>query len=228
MASSEGILGMMVNPLRFHLHPFPVVIQMLWRYSIQDILLPKFTHKNPCRKVSDFRLLGFYISVYCKKIFYYFQGSNVKISLKYNMINNFSFSVNFFVVSWSWNFLSFFLSSFLSYSDCCYLVTAGVDCYCCKCSHSMTQTHKLGRTPLDEGSATRQYPEMFFHLNNRCRYQSITQQYLKRCLIKDANNYIYMFRPIAAIISFSSESMVIVFYRIGMVMSRWWDFTTVT
>jgi len=32
-----------------------------------------------------------------------------------------------------------------------------------------------------------------------------------------------MFRPIAAIIRFSSESMVVVLYGIGMVMSRWWD-----
>ena len=43
------------------------------------------------------------------------------------------------------------------------------------------------------------------YINNRwC--QSITQQYLKICLIKDANKYMYMFRPIAAIIKFSSES----------------------
>jgi hypothetical protein len=56
------------------------------------------------------------------------------------------------------------------------------------------------------------------YINNRCRYQSITQQYLKRYLIKDDNNC--MFRPIAAIIRFSSESMVVVLYRIGMVMSR--------
>jgi len=59
------------------------------------------------------------------------------------------------------------------------------------------------------------------YINNRCRYQSITQQYLKRCLIKDDSNY--MFRPIVAIIRFSSESMVVVLYRIGMVMLRWWD-----
>jgi len=56
------------------------------------------------------------------------------------------------------------------------------------------------------------------YINNRCRYQSITQQYLKRCLIKDDSNY--MFRPIAAIVRFLSESML---YRIGMFMSRWWD-----
>jgi hypothetical protein len=43
------------------------------------------------------------------------------------------------------------------------------------------------------------------YINNRCRYQSVTQQYLKRCLIKNDNNY--MFRPIAAIIRFSSESI---------------------
>jgi len=54
-------------------------------------------------------------------------------------------------------------------------------------------------------------------LNNRCRYQSITQQYLKRCLIKDDINY--TFRPIAAIIRFSSKSMVVVLYGICMVMS---------
>jgi len=38
-------------------------------------------------------------------------------------------------------------------------------------------------------------------------------------LIKDDSNY--MFRPIAAIIRFSSESMVVVLYRIVMGMSRW-------
>ena len=56
-------------------------------------------------------------------------------------------------------------------------------------------------------------------MGNRCRYQSITQRYLKRCLIEDDNNY--MFRPMAAIIRFSSVSMMVVLYRIGMVMSRW-------
>ena len=40
-------------------------------------------------------------------------------------------------------------------------------------------------------------------VNNGCRYQSITQQYLKRCLIKDEVNY--MFRPNVAIIRISSE-----------------------
>jgi len=55
-------------------------------------------------------------------------------------------------------------------------------------------------------------------INNRCRYQSITQQYLKRCLIKDESNY--MFRPIAVIIRFSSESIVVVLYWIGMGVSR--------
>ena len=54
---------------------------------------------------------------------------------------------------------------------------------------------------------------------NMCWYQSITQQYLKRCLIKDEVNY--MFRPNMAIIRFSTESMVVVLYRIGMGMSRW-------
>ena len=39
--------------------------------------------------------------------------------------------------------------------------------------------------------------------------------------MKDDNKY--MFRPIAAIIRFSSESMLVVLYRIGMFMSRWWD-----
>ena len=58
-------------------------------------------------------------------------------------------------------------------------------------------------------------------IHNRCRYQSVTQQYLKRCLINDDSNY--MFRPTAGIIRFSSESMVVVLYRIGMVMSRRWD-----
>ena len=53
------------------------------------------------------------------------------------------------------------------------------------------------------------------YINNRCGYQSITQQYLKKdVLIKDEVNY--MFRPNVAIIRFSSESMVVVLYRIGM------------
>jgi len=37
-------------------------------------------------------------------------------------------------------------------------------------------------------------------INNRCMYQSITQQYLKICLIQDDINY--TFRPVAAIIGF--------------------------
>jgi len=32
-----------------------------------------------------------------------------------------------------------------------------------------------------------------------------------------------MFRPNVAIIRFTSESMVVLLYRIGMGMSRWWD-----
>jgi len=60
---------------------------------------------------------------------------------------------------------------------------------------------------------------MMMMMNNRCGYQSITHKFLKRCLIKD-DSY-YMFRHIPAIIRFSSESMVVVLYRIGMVMSRW-------
>jgi hypothetical protein len=39
--------------------------------------------------------------------------------------------------------------------------------------------------------------------------QSIIQQCLKRCLMKNANNYMYMLRPIAAIIRFSFESMIV-------------------
>ena len=54
-------------------------------------------------------------------------------------------------------------------------------------------------------------------INNRCGYQSITQQYLKRCLIKDEVNY--MFRPNVAITRFTSESTVVLLYRIGMDMS---------
>ena len=40
------------------------------------------------------------------------------------------------------------------------------------------------------------------YINNRRRCQSVTQQYLKRCLIKDDSNY--MFRPNVAVIRFSS------------------------
>jgi len=39
--------------------------------------------------------------------------------------------------------------------------------------------------------------------------------------MEDDSNY--MFRPIAAIIRYSSESMVVVLYTIVVVMSRWWD-----
>ena len=52
---------------------------------------------------------------------------------------------------------------------------------------------------------------------NRCRYQTITQQYPKKCLIKGDSNYI--FRSIAAIIRFSSESMVVVFYSTTIILS---------
>ena len=38
----------------------------------------------------------------------------------------------------------------------------------------------------------------FVYINNRCGYQSITQQYLKKCSIQDEVNY--MFRPNVAII----------------------------
>ena len=62
---------------------------------------------------------------------------------------------------------------------------------------------------------------IFVSTLHRCRYQSITQQYLKICVINDDSNY--MFRPVAAIIRVSSECMVVVLYGIGMVMSRWWD-----
>jgi len=51
------------------------------------------------------------------------------------------------------------------------------------------------------------------YINNRCGYQSVTQQYLKGYLIKDELNY--MFRPNVAIIRFTSDSMVVVLYRIG-------------
>ena len=43
----------------------------------------------------------------------------------------------------------------------------------------------------------------------------------KKSLIKDEVNNV--FRPNVAIIRFTSESMVVVLYMIGMGMSRWWD-----
>jgi len=63
-------------------------------------------------------------------------------------------------------------------------------------------------------------------LNSTCWYESITQQYLERCSIKNANNY--MFRPIAAIIRLSSKWMyshLYVWYGyVTMVRSHhlWW------
>jgi len=46
-------------------------------------------------------------------------------------------------------------------------------------------------------------------VNNRYRCQSITERYLKRHLIKNANNYMYLFWHIAVIIRFPFESMVV-------------------
>ena len=43
--------------------------------------------------------------------------------------------------------------------------------------------------------------------------------FLTNCLINDDGNYIL--RPITAIMRFLSESIVVVFHRISMVMSRW-------
>ena len=70
----------------------------------------------------------------------------------------------------------------------------------------------------DNNNSKMRHPRCVY-LNNRCRYQPVTQQCLKRCLIKDDGNY--MFRTIAAIIRFPSESMVVVIYRIDMATSRW-------
>ena len=39
------------------------------------------------------------------------------------------------------------------------------------------------------------------YINNRCRYQSVTQQYLKRCLIKDDSNYIFLLYLLACSIT---------------------------
>jgi len=54
---------------------------------------------------------------------------------------------------------SFFLPSFLSIFflilTSFYLTVVGVEGYCCTWSHSMTHTHKLSRTPLDEELAFR-------------------------------------------------------------------------
>ena len=77
-----------------------------------------------------------------------------------------------------------------------------------------TQT---GLTIFDGHNSKMSHPRCVY-INNMCRYQLITQQYLKTCLIKDDSNY--MFRPNVAIIRFSSESMVVVLYRFDMVMSR--------
>jgi len=57
------------------------------------------------------------------------------------------------------------------------------------------------------------------YINNRRGYQSMIQEYLKRCLIQDEVNY--MFQRNVTIIRFTFESMVVVLYRIGMGMSRW-------
>jgi hypothetical protein len=86
----------------------------------------------------------------------------------------------------------------------------------CRLSTNINAWH----IPIAVYNSTMSHPSCVY-INNRRRYQSITQHYLKRCLIKDDNNY--MFRPIAVIIRFSSESMLVVLYRIGTVMSRWWD-----
>ena len=56
----------------------------------------------------------------------------------------------------------------------------------------------------------------YVYINSRCSYQSITQQYQKSCLIKDDSNYV--FRPIAAIITYSSVSVLVVLCMVGMVM----------
>ena len=65
--------------------------------------------------------------------------------------------------------------------------------------------------PLRTARSLRKGPgvENVLNIDNRCRCQSITQHYIKRCLIKNSNNYMYMFRPIEAIIGFSFESMVV-------------------
>ena len=79
----------------------------------------------------------------------------------------------------------------------------------------VTDWYASGLPPSEQNS------ERWHHsaANSRCWYQSVTHC-LNRCSIEDANNYV--FRPIAATIRLSSESMLVVIYRIGIVTSRWW------
>jgi hypothetical protein len=154
MASSEGILGMTVNPLRFHLlvHYFLCVMQTLWRYSPRIFCFQNSSVKNPCREVSDFCLLvtySFYVLQKCILLFYEF---NVKISLKYSIINIFSFSVKYCIHYLNilcykpiLKFFSFFLSFFLSF-----LIWLLLPIHC-RCRvlllhpvHTHTHTHTVG------------------------------------------------------------------------------------
>ena len=80
------------------------------------------------------------------------------------------------------------------------------------CGKVVSLTHRPPLPPGNTPGTEMSHPRCVY-INNRCRYQSITQRFLKRCLIKDDSNY--MFRPIPAIIRFSSEIMMVVLYRNG-------------
>jgi hypothetical protein len=90
-------------------------------------------------------------------------------------------------------------------------VCCGVVCYQVEvCASGSSLVHRS----LTECGSKMSHPHCVY-INNRCRCQSVTQQYLKRCLINNANNYMYMFRPIATTIRVSFKSMVVVL--IGLV-----------
>jgi len=62
-----------------------------------------------------------------------------------------------------WNAVSFFLYVFLSQSDFFYLLIVGLEGYCCIWSCSVTHTHTLGGTPLEEGSDCRGHLHVTTH-----------------------------------------------------------------
>jgi len=117
----------------------------------------------------------------------------------------------------------------------CYRNCSPIDIYIYPCLKHLSKSTNIKQPPYRPGQTLRVPGGWGFQVSRQSTHEggeSVSQQLVRvlvnnttiskrRCLIKDEVNY--MFRPNVAIIRFSSESMVVVLYGIGMGMSQWWD-----
>ena len=75
------------------------------------------------------------------------------------------------MIKYSKSYIILFRSFFLSWSDLFYLIIIGLGVYCRTWTHSVTQTHThthtIGRTPLEDWSASRRAPYLTTHKTHK-------------------------------------------------------------